>query len=198
MPRSPLGRGGGKLRNFLDSRQVLGRMHPISRRRTGSCWWGLSLLIVIVASGAVPVTTTQASPRYRLARPPVVVYHYPSSGNVYFEISVRMNRALPRRGGRTIFAGARINGYGPRLDFGRQQESSGGFSSGGGNRPGRYCYDQSTINLIAPPPGRLARPKAGRRVHIQVFIKGRCTPLSAVVKLRRGGSGVRPAKVPGC
>lgn len=159
---------------------------PSSARRRASR--GLCCLLLLLASAALVAPAAAAPSEYRLVGAPVVVYHYPESGNVYFDILVRTNRALPRQENGSIVAGARVDGYGPDLNFTREQESVGGFSRGSSDRGAPYCYSQTTLNVIAPPTGEISRPRAGRRVRVDVYIKGQDDPLSDTVELRRGGT----------
>lgn len=140
--------------------------------------------LVCVALATSPSATAED---YTLVRDSVVIYHYPESGNVYYDIIVRTNRALPRQDSGSVLAGAKINGYGPDLQFDRDQDSTGGFAEGA-SRAAPYCYAQTTLNVITAPTGELARPRAGQEVQVEVYIAGEPEPLTATVEMRRGGS----------
>ncbi|WCB96517.1 hypothetical protein DSM104299_05276 [Baekduia alba] len=115
----------------------------------------------------------------------MVTFHRSSSGKVYYEVVVRTTTALPRSASGTILAGARINGYGPDLDF--SMSDHGGFVTAKSAK-GTHCYQQSTLDIIDPPHGTLAHPKVGTIVHVSVIVKGRPSALKASARLSSSSS----------
>src|ERR1700712_191342 len=104
-----------------------------------------ALALTVAANGRAASSATP-----QISGKPVVTFHHSSSGKVYYEVVVRTTTALPRSASGTILAGARINGYGPDLDF--STSDHGGFVTAKSAK-GTHCYQQSTLDIIDPPHG---------------------------------------------
>lgn len=68
-----------------------------------------------------------------------------------------------------------------------------GFLSASSSK-GRYCYEQQLVLPQGPYPPIMANPRPGLRLSFELIVRGRDTPLTTTVSLRRRSSPASGAK----
>ncbi len=117
--------------------------------------------------GSGTATTGASTPGYRIVRPPIVVfYREESSGDLSFDVTVRLNRPLRRNRfqdlGR-LFLGVAHSRH-PEV---YSDDPAPIFREG---RPGGHCYAQ--LGLMMGVPRRLRHPKVGQAVTVELAVDG--------------------------
>ena len=120
---------------------------------------------------------------FRLVRTPIAVYGR-EAGQPIYTVYLRLNRAVPSNPGNSPAAAVRLGGLGLS-----QAPSPGGSSMGFLRAPssaGRHCYEQQ-LPLSQPGtyPPAMNTPRVGRKLEVEVFIRGVRAPLVTEVLLRR-------------
>lgn len=141
--------------------------------------------IALVQLGAAAVQAAarpgQEAP-YRFVGHPIAVFTHDRHAIPFF-VYVRLNRSVPQNRNHTKAAAIQIDGVGPGPAPASDRSHGWGILTGS---PTRHCYEQpldTSLDRHLPPA--LARPRQGRRVTIELFVRG-AAPLKTEVRLTSG------------
>lgn len=126
----------------------------------------------------------------QLVRQPIAAYGREGGQPIYF-VYLRLNRPVPRNSNDSPAAAVRLGGLGLSRP---PTSSSMGFLSAPSSQ-GRYCYEQQLVLPQRPYPPIVASPRPGLRLSFELIVRGRDTPLTTTVALRRRAgpaAGARP------
>jgi hypothetical protein len=143
-------------------------------------------LLVFASAGSTAPTRARAASGvdgYRNVRTPIAVYGR-QAGQPFYTVYLRLNRAVPSNPGNSPAAAVRLGGLGLSEAPGPGASSMGFLRAPSGT--GRHCYEQQ-LPLSQPGtyPPEMNTPRAGRKLKVEVFIRGARSALVAEVRLRR-------------
>jgi hypothetical protein len=155
---------------------------------------GVAMTVLAVAAMDAAGVVDRARPRepaagFTLVGTPIAVYGRDVGQPIYF-VYVRLSRAVPRNSNGSLAAAVRLGGLGLSRP---PTSSSMGFLSAP-SRVGHHCYEQQLVLPQGPYPPKMGDPRPGRRLSVEVFIRGRSSPLRATVTLRRRAARTGAAK----
>jgi len=146
--------------------------------------------LLVYADGSVLADTPTSQPRYRIVRPPIVAFfREQSSGTLTFDVTVRLNRPLPRHHHR-VLGSVQIGSAHSRRP-GAYSDDPAPLDAAG--RPRGYCYVQGSIQRRIPRS--LRHPKVGQMVSVGVVIvsfTGKPQEVLARARLSRADNYYRP------
>jgi hypothetical protein len=127
--------------------------------------------------------TTGGFDGYRIVRAPIAVYGR-EAGQPFYIVYLRLNRAVPSNPGNSPAATVRLGGLGLSQAPGPGESSMGFLRAPSG--AGRHCYEQQ-LPLSQPGtyPPEMNTPRVGRKLKVEVFIRGVRSALVTEIRLRR-------------